>query len=340
MFLPRFNNLKGVAVAAGLTAMILTSCDSSFVFEDLRPCIPDYRVRLSYTHNMENEERASQIEAAEAYVFDKDGNLAAVSMADRQTLVANDWTLPLNVDRFTDYDVIVWGGLVSESPFSLDGSRAVTSKEDLTCRLQTVADAEANEVSSKKFPGLFHGTTSVSYTVEDGWEERTVPMKKNTNDINVLVQKHTGEPVEDGYYVVELTDANGVMSHENSVSGSDILYRHHTYSQGDFQIPDGFGGKEDITAPSGKWEFSVARLMENSDARLKIRLGQSNITLVDERMIDMIAKICPKNIPFQEYLDRQDTYYFTFSLRIEEDWIHVSIYINDWLIIKNDIEWN
>lgn len=175
--------------------------------------------------------------------------------------------------------------------------------------------------------------------VEDGVEERTVPMVKNTNDIHVLIQKDTGKPVEEGYYVVELTDANGVMDHQNNVSGSNILYRHHTYTAGDFQVPDGYGNKEESTAPSGKWEFSVARLMENSDARMEIRLGDSNITLVDEKLIDLIELIKPDNITLQEFLDRQDTYYLTYSLREDEDWLHLAVFLNDWLIIRNDIEW-
>lgn len=326
--------------AAGFMAFALTSCDSSFVFEDLRPCVPEYRVRLSYTYNMAFEERASQIEAAEVYAFDKEGKLVTVSKADYQTLKDNDWTLPLDIERFQDYDLFVWGGLTSESPFFLDGSRAVTSQEDLACHLATDSDEEYPNYSDRKFPGLFHGISSVSYTVEDGVEERTVEMIKNTNDINVLIQKETGEPVEEGYYVVEITDANGDMDHFNSVSGSEIQYRHHSYTAGDFQIPDGNGGKEETYAASGQWEFSVARLMENSDARIKIRLGDSNITIVDEKLIDLLLAHKPSSMSKQEYLDRQDSYYLTFRLRVEEDWLHVSVYVNDWLIIKNDMEWN
>ena len=340
MFLPRLIPSKGVAMAAaGLMAVALSSCDSSFVFEDLRPCVPDYRVRLSYMKNMANEERASQIQAAEVYAFDKEGKLVTVSKADYQTLKDNDWTLPLDIERFQDYDLFVWGGLTSESPFFLDGSRAVTSQEDLACHLATDSDEEHPNYSDRKFPGLFHGTTSVSFTVEDGTEERTVPMMKNTNDINVLIQKETGAPVEEGYYVVEIVDANGDMDHQNNVSGDEVLYRQHTYTAGDFRIPDGYGGKEETYAASGQWEFSVARLMENSDARIRIRLGDSNITIFDDKLIDLLLSRKPSNMDKQDYLDREDTYYLTFRLRVEEDWLHVSVFVNDWLIIKNNMEW-
>lgn len=341
MFLPRLIPIKGVGIAAlALMGLAMTSCDSSFVFEDLRPCVPDYRVKLSYVHNMGFEERVSQVEAAEVYAFDKEGKLAAVATADRQKLIDNNWTLPIDLERFENYDLVIWGGLVADSPFSLDGSRAVTSKDDLTCRLATTTHYTGLENSDKHFPGLFHGVSNVTYDVEDGIQEHKVELIKNTNDIHVLIQKETGAPMEDDYYDVEITDANGVMDHTNAVSGNKILYNHHNFTIGDFKVPDGNGGEENTYVSSGKWDFSVARLMEGSDAKLQIRLDASNIVLVEENLVDLLlhAKRDPK-MPDQEFLDRQDTYYITYRLRVEEDWLHISVYVNNWLVIKNDIEW-
>ena len=41
----------------------------------------------------------------------------------------------------------------------------------------------------------------------------------------------------------------------------------------------------------------------------------------------------------QEYLDRQDTYNLDFTLRIEENWTVFEIYVNNWVVVINDIEW-
>ena len=55
--------VKGVALmAAGLFAFALTSCDSSFVYEDLRPCIPEYKIKLSYDHNMAFAEQNEKVD--------------------------------------------------------------------------------------------------------------------------------------------------------------------------------------------------------------------------------------------------------------------------------------
>ncbi|MDE5807274.1 MAG: FimB/Mfa2 family fimbrial subunit [Muribaculaceae bacterium] len=339
MYLKKLKPVKGVALfAAGFLALTLSSCDNSFVYEDLRACIPEYKIRLSYDHNMAFTQQNEKVEAAEIYAFDPDGNLATVVTADKQTLIDNKWTLPITLERNKTYDIVVWGGLVSNSPFSLDGTRAVSSKEDVTCRLITEADG----TSSKEFPALFHGIQSVTYTVEDGPETMTVPLKKNTNTVDVAIRKETGEVVEDGYYVVEITDANGVMDHQNNVSGSQVKYNPVSFTSTELPLPNGQGGEQAQTSQAGVSQFHVARLMENSDARIKIFLKESGIKLVDMKLIDLIlaakASEAPDMNP-QEYLDRQDTYKLDFTLRIEEDWSVFEIYVNNWIVVINDIEW-
>ena len=342
MFLSFFKSYKGLAVAVGLAAMTLSSCDSSFVYEDLRPCIPQYMVKLSYSHNLANENRVEQVEAAEVYAFDADGNLVESVKADKQTLIDNDWTLPLNLERFQAYDLVVWGGLVTESPFALDGTRSVTSKEDLTCRLNTEKDEDGNEISKKTFPPLFHGTKQVTYSVEDGPEVYEAPLMKNTNTVNVIVRKKSGEVVEDGYYVVEVTDANGVMDHQNNVSGENVKYIHTSYESVELPQPNGEGGEAVHTTQAGHWQFHTARLMKNSPATIKINLGESGINLVNTKLVDLLLAAKAKEAPDmddQEYLDRQDTYTIDFTLRVEENWSVFEIYVNNWIVVVNDIIW-
>lgn len=333
---------RGTLAAAGLLALSLASCDSSFVYEDLRPCIPEYRLRLSYDHNMAFAEQNEKVEAAEIYAFDSDGTLAAVVTADKQTLIDNDWTVRMDLERNKPYDIVVWGGLVSNSPFSLDGTRAIVSKEDLTCRLSTETDADGNSTSSSQFPALFHGNMAVTYTVEDGPELATLPLKKNTNTVDVAIRKQTGETVEEGYYKVEITDSNGVMDHKNNVSGDKVKYNPASFTSTELPLPDGQGGTQAAVTKAGVAQFHVARLMENSDARIKISLAESGIKLIDTKLIDLILAAKASEAPdmnVQEYLDRQDTYNLDFTLRIEENWTVFEIYVNNWVVVINDIEW-
>ncbi|MDE6273143.1 MAG: FimB/Mfa2 family fimbrial subunit [Muribaculaceae bacterium] len=342
MFLSFLNQYRGAALAAGFVGLALCSCDSSFIYDDLPPCIPEYKVRLLYTYNMQNVNRVDQVEAAEVYAFDSDGNLSASVKADRQTLIDNAWTLPLELERSKKYDIIVWAGLTDDSPFSLDGYRSFASKEDLTCRLNTKIDEEGSITSDMVFPPLFHGATSVKYEVEDGQEVYEAPLIKNTNTIDVIVRKSNGEPVEEDYYFVEMTDANGVMDCANNVSGDNIQYHHASFASEQLPLPDGEGDLQSQTSEAGRWQFHTARLMKDSSARLKISLGHSNINLIDTGLIDLLLASKAYEAPYmddQEYLDRQDSYSLDFKLRVDEKWAVVEIYVNDWLVVVNDVEW-
>lgn len=338
MFLSILKQRKGAAWAmAAMMSLALSSCDSSFVYEDLRPCVPEYRVKLSYDYNMSGAQKVSDVHAAEVYAFDKEGKLAAVSRADRQTLIDNDWTLPINLERFQDYDLVVWGGLTDESPFSLDGTRAVTSKEDLTCRLGTETDASGRNVSSNRFPShLFHSTKTVRYEVEDGPEERTVDLIKNTNLIDVLIRSTRNEALVASDYNVEITDVNGVMGHDNSVSG-EVVYLPARWLDGDYNISDGEGGYTTEAAHAVVAEMHHGRLMADSQAELLITRADNGEEFFRSKLIDLFMKLKNRIAPgmdLQEYLDRQDYYRIDLVLTT-----HVSVYINGYRIIENNMEW-
>lgn len=320
----------------------LVSCNDSIVFDDLPECVPEYRIRLSYDHNMAFEERVNKVEAAEVYAFDTDGNLAAIATADLETLKENDWTLPLNLKRNQEYQLVIWGGLTPESPFSLDGSRAFGSFGDVICRLGTESDGDGNSISSKRFPALFHGKTTVTYTKEDGYEEYTAKLVKNTNRLDVVMRRKAGSPVGISEYNVKVRDANGVMDHTNAVSGDDVHYIPVEIVEGDRREPDGQGGQSELTTKAVTAELHVARLMKDSPARLIINESASGKEMFNVALVDLLLaakeKIAPDMDP-QEFLDRQDEYSVELILPSDELWHGLEIYINNWVIVYNDIEW-
>lgn len=327
---------------AGAMAAGLSSCNDSIVFDDLPECVPEYRVRLSYDHNMAFEERVNKVEAAEVYAFDADGNLAATATADLETLKENDWTLPLKLNRNQEYQLVIWGGLTMESPFRLDGSRAFSSFGDVICRLGTETDGEGHATSSSRLPALFHGTTTVTYTKEDGYEEYTAKLVKNTNQLDVVMRRKAGSPVGVSEYKVKVTDANGVMDHTNSVSGDDIHYLPVEIVEGNRRLPDGQGGQSQYTTQAVTAEMHVARLMKDSPARLIVNEAASGKEMFNVALVDLLLaakeNIAP-NMDDQEFLDRQDEYDVELILPSDETWHGLEIYINNWVIVYNDIEW-
>lgn len=345
MFLSRLTSFKGAILgAAAIASLAFTSCNNSFIYDDLPECVPEYRVRLSYDRNMSSTEQVHKVEAAEIYAFDADGNLAATAVADKQTLIDNDYTLPIKLNRFETYDLVVWGGLTAESPFKLDGTRAVTSKEDLTCRLTTVTDEEGNQTSSSELPHLFHGAQAFTFTQEEGTEEQTIKLTKNTNIIKVVIRKDNGDPIARNEYTVRILDKNAVMAHDNSLKERNTVTYHPVKTEyGEFETSDGTGNSTGTFTRGASSEFHVARLMENEDPRLEIIEGKTKRAIADIKVMEMIRHAYESMRPemdFQDYLDRQDEYDVDLSFHVEDMYLHLAIIVNGWMWVSYDIEWD
>ena len=344
MFLSRLTSFKGAILsAAAIASLALTSCNNSFIYDDLPECVPEYRVRLSYDRNMTSTEQVHKVEAAEIYAFDADGNLAATATADKQTLIDNDYTLPIKLNRFETYDLVVWGGLTEESPFKLDGTRAVTTKEDLTCRLTTVTDNEGNETSSSELPHLFHGAMPFTFTQEEGTEEQTIKLTKNTNTIKVVIRKDNGGPIVRNEFPVRIVDKNAVMAHDNSLKERNtVIYNPVKTEFGEFETKDGNGAATGVFTRGASSDFHVARLMQDEDPRLQILDGEWGRKIVDLPIMDMIKHVHSSAYPemsLQEYLDRQDEYDVDVTFHVEELYVHLAIIVNGWSWVNYDIEW-
>lgn len=333
-------------VSTAIAMLALCSCNS-FMHDELPACNPDYRVRLSYKHNMSYAEHVEQVEAAQVFAFDKQGALVAfVPSVDQATLQANDYTISLKglgLQRLTDYDIKVWGGLTNESPFSLDGSRSFGSSSDITCRLIVDIDDEGNAYNDKKFPGLFHGTTTVNYSEYENPEEYICPLMKNTNVLDVTIRRKDNFTIGSDEFIVKVTDNNGVMSSENEVSGDETIhYLNQETAPGIYALPDGLGGYLDETTNGAQTEVHLARLMENSEARIIVFSKVEGIEILNEKLIDLLRKAHDYSYPdmdFQEYLDRMDRFSVDLMMDIDTLFMNLSIYVEGWSVMKYDVEW-
>lgn len=349
MFLSTITKVKFIATLAGLLILSGFSSCNSVIYDDLRPCMPEYRVRLSFDYNINNEERVSELNAAELYAFDEGGTLAESVAVDRATLEQNGWTVPVsNLKQNHAYDIILWGGLTEESPFILDGhTRDIVTKEDLICRLSTETDEEGNATSSRRFPALFHGYGTFTFTTEDGEEEKTLSVTKNTNTVNVIVRREDDAEVAAGDYPVRLIDTNAVYNHDNRPGESHVVHYYPVdITAGEFEQSNGAGT---ITGMSYgvKSEFHTARLLTENQPMLQI-LDKNRAPMVELNLHDMINEVRERIAPdmdMQEYLDREDTYTVEITVKVEtpeepdEDIIHICININNWEVVIQDFEW-
>ncbi|MDE5886824.1 MAG: FimB/Mfa2 family fimbrial subunit [Muribaculaceae bacterium] len=347
MNLSRFKLQRGLQISAAAIAIVALGSCNSFMHDELPACNPDYRVRLSYQYNMSRTELVNQVEEAEVYAFDTEGRLISfVPPVDKATLQNNDYTISLKglgLERLKDYHLVVWGGLTTESPFKLDGSRAFGSSGDITCRLTVDIDEEGNLYNDKKFPGLFHGTKVVNYSEYENPEEYTCELMKNTNVLDVTLRRTDNFTIGSKEFIVKVTDNNGVMSSENEVSGDETIhYLNQEAEPGEYALPDGQGGYKDETTNGAKTEVHLARIMENSEARLIVISKEDGTEILNAKLIDLI--VAAKNythpdMDLQEYLDRMDRFTVDITMDIDTYFMNLSIYVAGWAVMNYEVEW-
>lgn len=331
-----------MTLGAAVLLMSLSGCHP-VIFDDLPACVPEYRVRLSYNKNMDFQERVREVEAAEVYAFDKEGVLTEIGLADKSNLEANDWTIHLKeLKRHEPYKIVVWGGITEDSPFSISSSSS-RAAGDFNVALNTETDADGNKVSQQRLPPLFHGTETHTFTLEDGYEERTINLTKDTNTIKIVLRKSDGTPVTRDEFQVKIIDSNGVITFDNDVdSDEDIHYLAVDMQPGEYEKPDGTGGTTGETSNGALAEISMSRLVEDSGARIVIIERETGKVMVDMPLIDLISDMKANAHPdmdMQEYLDRQDNFNIDITFHVEAYYLHLGIFVNGWAIVKYDVEW-
>lgn len=313
------------------------------IFDDLPECVPEYRVRLSYDRNMDYKERVNEVDAAEIYAFDSKGQLQEIALCDKASLEANDWTVPIKFKRFETYNLVIWGGITEDSPFAIDGTRSVGGTGDLTVRLETTTDEEGNAVSAQRLPPLFHGTGTVQFTQEEGYEEQKIGLTKDTNIVELILRKSDGTVIGLSEVDVQIIDSNGVITFDNNVQGEDdIHYKPFSIIPGDYEVVDGEGGTTGETTKGIKAEIHLSRLMQDSGARLVITEKETKKVLVDQKLVTLIEQSKNKENPdmdLQEYLDRADIFNFDITFHIDAFYMHMGIYVNGWEVTAYDVEW-
>ena len=339
-----FLNTKSIATAAAavIGAVSLSSCDS-FIFDDLPECVPTYKVRLAFDRNMQFENRVDKVEAAQIYAFDADGNLISSASADLETLRANDWVVPVEVPRGKPSRFIVWGGLTDDAPYSLDGTRAISSPDDLTCRLNTMTDEQGNVYSDQRLTDLFHADSNLTFTTEDGVEEQTIYLTKNNNNLRLILRRQDGGAISHSDFDFFVEEDNAVMGPDNRVLRGE-KFRYHPVDRDGIEtaIPDGHGGLTDVSVPAAIADMHIARLTPDSEGQIIVRRTSTGEEVIRTDLMQLILAAKEFDAPDmdeQEYLDREDSFTVHLVLDEQEQWVKMQIYVNDWIIVLQSIEW-
>ena len=325
-------------------AVALSSCNG-FIYEDQGDCDPYYKVRFVYDMNMKYTDAFPQeVNSVTLYLVDPaTGNVVWQKHESGEALHSADYLMDVDVEP-GDYTLLAWAGDGHRTHFSIPEAQ---QHRLLQCTLLRERADDNSAIVTHDIDRLYHGKLeNQDFPQEQGVHVYTVPLIKNTNDVQVVLQHISGAPVDHNKFVFTISDENGLMDWDNSLMPDEkITYHAWSVRSGTASIGDEGSGEDAPSRALGEFsaavaEHTVARLMEDhrNTCRLTVYNKEKGEPVFSIPMIQyclLVKSEHHRDMTDQEYLDRQDSYSMVFFLDEGDRWIDTHIFINSWKIVIN-----
>lgn len=327
--------------SAAFAAVIFALPACSLVTQDgIDECPAQLSVTFTYDRNIKFADAfPNEVKSVNVWAFDKAGNPVWSASQSGDALSAKGFRIDTDLPEGS-YDFVSWCGLKDNGDFDLD-TYTPTSKEELEVRLKTVADQSAH-VSASDLPGLYHGMSSVTYTIDPykpTFETVNISLTKDTKDIRVLLQHLDGSSIDNRDFDVTITDANSWLAYDNDVISACplVTYKPWNIKYGQVTAPDAAPSSKAVTTVASLlFELSTSRLMVDANAVLTVHRNTDGQDIIRIPLIDylLLVKGHYGNMTDQDYLDRQDDYSIVFFIDKSSNWyLAEGIYINGWAVV-------
>lgn len=338
-----------------LVGLTLVACDG-MIYDDEGDCSVNYRVRFRYDRNMKFADAfAHEVESVTLYLLDEQGNVVWQKTEAGEILASEEYAMTVDVAPGT-YDLLAWCGTTQKGSFVVPDAQ---TRQGLTCTLERQTAADGSDYVDEDLDRLFHGYLPDQVFGEtEGTYIYTVPLTKDTNNVRVVLQQLSGEPMDKDRFTFLITADNGRMDWNNEPMPDRRVsyYAWHTKS-----------GTAGIETPGSVSPFSAV-IAELTTARLMLRdkttaataapqivpgdkLPRDNkmrLTVVDNESGDVILTLPlvdyallvkgenVRDMDDQEFLDRMDEYNLLFVLDEGMRWVSMTIHIHSWkLVLQN-----
>lgn len=343
-------------------AAALSSCDS-IIYDDEGDCDPHYKVRFVYERNLRYVDAFhAEVEEVTLYVVDSaTGAIVASKHESGEALSSGSYLMDLDGIEPGTYTLVAWCGPGHRTSFAVGQGSSLT---DLSCRLtERSADhpegfSPAGSAVSKDLGRLYHGRLADAVFPDDqGTHIFTVDLTKNTNDVHIVLQQLSGDPVDESRFTFTICDENGLMNYDNSLAPDEPLtyypWRQRSGYAGvevpDYTAPDDISrdpadaaaaSSRAITAVSAAVaDLTVGRLM--ADRRTMVRIYNDSHELVASIPLTdyaLLTKGRHYQLSDQDYLDYRDDYSMVLFLDENGRWISSEIYINSWHMVRQEAD--
>ena len=343
-------------VMAGASLLALSACDR-LIYDEEGDCTVTYRLKFRYDRNLKWADAfANEVKSVRLYAFDERGTLVREYDASGEPLADPDYAILLDLPA-GNYHLMAWCGIdnpgAAEPHFAVPAATVgVTTREELTCRLNRRADGLYPAVSDKRLEFMFHGDLDVELPADDDGGEYTytMPLTKDTNHLRIILQHLSGEDLDVSQFSFRVEEANGYYAYDNSLlPDEEICYRPYATSSGEAAIVRGTdedSSRAYVKAKTAIADVSMGRMM--ADRKMNMILTITNgegkdiarIPVIDYALLakDYYEDAYGHRMDDQEFLDREDEYMMTFFIDENQRWYSAEIYILSWRIVLHNYQ--
>ncbi|THG55506.1 hypothetical protein E5981_17590, partial [Bacteroides faecichinchillae] len=267
------------------------------------------------------------------------GNYVDTKIVTGTELQDENYRMTLDLEEGS-YHFVAYGGLAcEEKTFSVLQEPSLGNMYTDLCVGMDIHRISAPIPAERRLHNMFWGELTLTST--ELYNEGTVKMMKNTNNIRIVLQQLNGKPVHAEDFEFAITDDNTLFGYDNDlIANGTITYLPWASGEAIAGI-SGNGENEGEPVIVAYSEFSTSRLMTKNSPKLVIKLKDDgkeivNIPLNDYLLLlksELYAKMKP-----QEFLDRESVWSLVFFLGSDMNWIRTHIKINDWIVRINNAE--
>lgn len=277
----------------------------------------------------------AQVHSLELLVYDMNGKIVDIVTETSNVLADENWRMLIDLNP-GKYILKAWGGIVGDEAsfhFTQDPKSVAMDALQVAMNNDCMTSPTGTRLNS-----LFFGELEVDVPKEGtDYTEATVNMKKDTNNIRILLDNLSGIPLDGNDFIFTITDDNTLLNYDNSVIGNhEYTYSPWIWGQESAGVLD--DGTEALLAYA---EFSTSRLIDGSNAKLLIQRRSDSKTICDIPLVNFLLLLKSqefKNMGKQEFLDRESRWTMVFFLDGSGSWIDAYLKINDWIVRINNAE--
>lgn len=325
--------ISRLALVALAVVTVVSSC--GLIYEDLEKCPRGVSLRFVYDYNMEYANAFhSKVDCITLYVYDGSGNFVTTCTESSSKLADESYRMVVDLPN-GDYHFVAYGGMDCEaSTFSTKEE----PREGSHLNSLQVEMAHQSYISNIQHHDHYHGTLDVTID-SDMYKDCTLYLKKNTNNLRVVMQQLNNEPLSSDDFIFRVEDTNTLHDHQNEpVSDQVVTYK--PWAEGQQVV--GVRSDNSQEPPQVAFaEFSMSRLHTANSPRLIIERKEDNRVVVDIPLNDyllLIKSMQHKNMSAQEFLDRESDWSMVFFLDEVRTWWQVHIIVNGWTVRLNGID--